>query len=170
MAYNRAFANFLGSNAKYDLLRAGIRQKIGFGVDSQFSYQVDMGGFLNTDRLYFEDFMHFNALPVNFSFSSFENSFRLLPLYRYSTNSRFFDGHVNLQSRKLLLKQLPLVRNSSFSEKLFVNYLTTSQMSNYVETGYGISNLFLLLNMEVVAGFENGRYRSAGIKVSMNLK
>lgn len=170
MAYNRAFANFFGSDAKYDLLRAGIRQKVGFGVDSQFSYQVDMGGFLNTDRLYFEDFMHFNALPVNFSFSSFENSFRLLPLYRYSTNSRFFNGHVNLQSRKLLLKQLPLVRNSSFSEKLFVNYLTTPQMSNYVETGYGINNLFLLLNMEVVAGFENGRYRSAGIKVSMNLK
>jgi hypothetical protein len=63
-----------------------------------------------------------------------------------------------------------LIKNSSMSEKLFVNYLSTPEIKNYVETGYGISNLFLLLNIEAVAGFENGKFRSAGVKVSLNLK
>jgi len=168
--YTKAFSGVLGSDSKYDLLKAGIRQTLDFGVANQFSYVVDMGGFLNKDKLYFEDFRHFNALPVNFLFSPYANSFRLLPMYVYSTNQRFLDAHANLCTRKLILKQLPLVRNMSFSERLFVNYLSTPQMNNYVETGYGINNVFLMFNLEVVAGFENGKYQSAGFKVSMNLK
>lgn len=168
--YTKAFSGVWGSDSKYDFLKAGIRQTLDFGVANQFSYVVDLGGFLNKDKLYFEDFRHFNALPVGFAFSSFSNSFRLLPLYVYSTNQRFVDAHANLSTRKLILKQLPLIRNSSFSERLFVNYLSTPQLSNYVETGYGINNLFLMFNLEVVAGFENGKYQSAGFKVSMNLK
>jgi len=168
--YTKAFSGVLGSDSKYDLLKAGIRQTLDFGVANQFSYVVDMGGFLNNDRLYFEDFRHFNALPVGFLFSPYANSFRLLPMYKYSTSQRFLDAHVHLTTRKLILKQLPLIRNSSFSERLFVNYLTTPQLSNYVETGYGINNVFLMFNLEVVAGFENGKYQSAGFKVSMNLK
>lgn len=43
-------------------------------------------------------------------------------------------------------------------------------MKNYMEAGYGHRQLFLLLNVEAVAGFESGKFRSAGIKVSINLK
>lgn len=167
--YTNAFSGVLGSDSKYDFLKAGIRQTINFGVANQFSYVADLGGFLKKDKLYFEDFNHFNALPVNFLFSSFANSFRLLPMYKYSTNQRFADAHASLTTRKLVLKQLPLIRNMSFSERLFVNYLSTPQLSNYVEAGYGINNLLLLFNLEVVAGFENGKYQSAGFKVSLNL-
>jgi hypothetical protein len=39
-----------------------------------------------------------------------------------------------------------------------------------VEAGYGFNNLFLFLNAEVMAGFENGSFRSWGFKVSVNLK
>lgn len=168
--YAKAFPDVLGSDSHYDFLKLGVRQSINFGVDNQFSYVVDMGSFLNKDQLYFEDFQHFNALPVNFLFSPFGNSFRLLPMYKYSTSQRFLDAHTRLSTRKLILKQLPVVRNASFSERLFVNYLTTPQLSNYIETGYGISNLFLMINLEVVAGFENGKYQSAGFKVSLNLR
>jgi hypothetical protein len=103
-------------------------------------------------------------------FSSYENSFRLLPFYQYSTSNQFLEAHANWQTRRLILKQLPVIRNSMITEKLFVNYLITPELKNYVETGYGISNLFLLLNVEAVAGFENGKFRSARVKVSVNLK
>jgi hypothetical protein len=68
------------------------------------------------------------------------------------------------------MKQLPILKSSSITEKLFVNYLCTPEIKNYMETGYGINNLFILLNVEAVTGFENGKFRSAGIKVSLNLK
>ena len=158
-----------GSDSRYDLLQLGIRQKINFGISDQFSYRANAGKFLNNNRLYFEDFRHFNTQSTGFMFSPYDNSFRLLPFYQYSTGKQFAEVHAELQSRRLIVKQLPLIRNSSISEKLFVNYLGTPGIKNYVEAGYGINNIFLLLNVEAVAGFENGKFRSSAIRVSMNL-
>ena len=169
LEYKGAFANILQSDARYDLIDLSIRQKINFGIDDHFSYSVNAGKFLNNNQVYFEDFQHFNTKPTGFMFSSYENSFRLLPFYQYSTSNQFLDLHANWQSRRLILKQLPIIRNSLVSENIFVNILSTPELKSYVETGYGISNLFLLLNIDVVAGFENGVFRSAGVKVSLNL-
>jgi len=169
LAYNRAYSEVLGSDARFDLMKLGIRQKIDVGVGDQFSYQVNLGKFINANKLYFEDFQHFNTLPVNFMFSTYDNSFRLLPFYQYSTGNQFAEVHTEWQSRRLILKLLPLIKNSSVTEKLFVNYLSTPGIENYVETGYGINNLFILLNIEAVAGFENGHFRASAIKVSLNL-
>ena len=170
LIYKSALSGIFGSDARYDLLKLGLRQKIDFGIDDHFSYSVNGGKFLNRNRVYFEDFQHFNTQSTGFMFSSYENSFRLLPFYQFSTNDQFLEAHANWQTRRLILKQLPIIKNSSISEHLFVNYLNTPELKSYVETGYGISNLFLLLNVEAVAGFENGKFRSAGVKVSLNLK
>jgi hypothetical protein len=170
VTYQTALSNVFGSDARYDLVKLGIRQTVDFGIDDHFSYSVTAGKFLNAGKVYFDGFQHFNTQPTNFIFSSYESSFRLLPFYQYSTSNQFLEGHANWQSRRLIVKHLPLIRNTSVSEKLFVNYLSTPELNNYVETGYGISNIFLLLNVEAVAGFEDGKFRSAGIKVSLTLK
>jgi len=171
LIYRAGISGVAGSDSRYDMLKAGIKQQFSFGIDDQFSYNFSAGTFLNHDRLYFEDFQHFNTQPTGFLFTSYENSFRLLPFYEYSTQKSFAELHGNLQTRKLILKQLPLFRNSSLlSEALFLNALATPEIKNYVEVGYGLHNLLLLLNLEAIVGFENGEYRSAGIKVSVNLK
>lgn len=169
IAYNKAYADALGSDARFDLIKLGIRQKMDIGSGDQLSYLISMGRFINNDRLYFEDFHHFNTQPTNFMFSSYEHSFRLLPFYQYSTPRQFAEAHGEWNSRRLILKQLPLIKNTSVTEKLFINYLATPNLKNYVEAGYGIDNIFLLLNVEAVAGFENGRFSSSAIKVSLNL-
>lgn len=170
LTYKSALSGVLGGDTRYDLVKLGIRQKIDFGIDDHFSYSAGAGKFLNRKRVYFDDFQHFNTQPTGFMFSSYESSFRLLPFYAYSTSDQFLEGQANWQTRRLILKQLPLIKNSSMAEKLFVNYLSTPEIKNYVEMGYGVSNLLLLLNVEAVAGFEDGKFRSAGVKVSVNLK
>ena len=169
LGYTGAFSDVFGSDARFDLLKLGIRQKVDFGIGDQISYRVNVGKFINHSRLYFEDFQHFNTQSTNFMFSSYEHSFRQLPFYEYSTGREFVEAGAEWQLRRFILKRLPLIKNSSVSEKLFVNYLTTPAIKNYTEIGYGISNLFLLLNIEAVAGFENGKFISSGIKVSLNL-
>lgn len=170
LIYRGAFPGIIASDSRYDLVSLGMRQKIGFGIDDHFSYSIHAGKFLNKKQVYFEDFYHFNTQSTGFMFSSYENSFRLLPFYEYSTGSQFLESHANWQTRRFILKQLPVLKNSSISENLFVNFLSTPEIKNYVETGYGISNLLLFLNIEAVAGFENGAFRSAAVKVSMKLK
>ena len=131
---------------------------------------MNAGKSLNNNRLYFKDFQHFNTQFTELLFSSSENSFRLLPFYRYSTGSQFAEVHANFQSYRLLLKWLPMISKSTLSEVFYLNYLTTPELKNYAEAGYGFTNLFLFLSAEVVAGLENGNFRSAGFKVSINLK
>ena len=137
---------------------------------NHFSYTVNAGKFLNSNHVYFEDFQHFNTQPTNLLFSSTENSFRLLPFYQFSTSDKFAEGHISFRTNRLILKWLPLIKKTSMSEALFANYLSTPGIKNYLETGYGFTNLFLFLSAEAVAGFENGTFRSAGIKVSINFK
>lgn len=169
LQYRGTFANVFHTDSRFDMVEVSIRQKISFGIDDHFSYSVIAGKFLSDKQVYFEDYQHFNTKPTGFMFSSYENSFRLLPFYQYSTSKQFLDLHASWQSRRLILKQLPIIRNSLVSENIFINVLSTPELNSYIETGYGISNLFLILNLEAVAGFEDGRFRSAGIKVSLNI-
>ena len=169
LMYRGAFSG-LGSDSRYDLLRIGMRQKINFGIDDHFSYSINAGSFLNSPKVYFEDFQHFNTQPILFDFTKADNCFRLLPLYEYSTRKSFLEGHFNFKTRRLILKQLPVIKSSSISENLFVNILSTPEIKNYAEVGYGLSEVFLLLNVEAVTGFENGAFRSAAIRVSFNFR
>lgn len=170
VTYKGAFPGVLGSDSRFDLVKFGMRQQVKFGIDEHLSYSLNLGGFMNHEKVYFEDFQHFNIQSTGFMFNASENSFRLLPFYTSSTQKTFAEAHANWESRRLILKQLPVIRNSSFSENVYVNYLSTSGFQNYAEIGYGLKRVFLMLNVDAVAGFENGRYRSAGIKVSLNLK
>jgi len=170
LVYKGAFSGVFGSDTRFDLVKIGLRQKVKFGIDEHLSYNISTGKFINSSKVYFEEYQHFNTQPTRFMFISSENSFRLLPFYEYSTQKSFIDAHANWESRRLILKQLPIIKNSPFSENLFVNFLSTPELKNYTEIGYGLKQVFFLLNVEAVAGFENGKYRSAGIRVSLNLK
>jgi len=170
LVYKGAFPGIFGSESRYDLVKIGIRQNIKFGIADHLSYHFSAGSFLNSSKIYFEDFQHFNTQSTGFAFNSSDNSFRLLPFYQYSTSKSFFESHINWESRRLVLKHLPIIKNSSFSENLFVNFLSTPEISNYCEVGYGLKHVLLFLNIEAVAGFGNGKYRSSGIRVSVNLQ
>lgn len=170
LVYKGAFSGIFGSDTRFDLVKIGMRQRINYGIDEHFSYIINAGTFLNSSKVYFEEYQHFNTQPTGFMFNSSENSFRLLPFYEYSTDKSFFETHANLESRRMILKQLPIIRNFSFSENLFVNFLTTPELKNYAEVGYGLRRVFMMLNVEAVASFENGKYRSSGVRVSLNLQ
>jgi len=169
LVYKGAFSGVLGSDTRFDLVKFGIRQKMNFGIDDHFSYHVSAGTFLNSSKVYFEEYQHFNTQPTGFLFNSSENSFRLLPFYEYSTRQSFLEGHAGWESRRLILKQLPIIKNSSISENVFINFLSTPEIKNYTEVGYGLKHIFFFLNVDVVAGFENGKYRSSGFRVSLDM-
>jgi hypothetical protein len=169
MLYRGAFSGVFGSDSRYDFVKFGIRQRLNFGISDQFSYIVQAGGFLNSKALYFNNYQHFNTQQMGFMFNHNANSFRLLPFYEFSTRKSFAEAHVDWQTRKFILKQLPVLRNSTITERVFLNYLTTPDFTNYAEIGYGLMNIFLMINVDAVAGFEDGKFRSAGVKVSLNL-
>jgi hypothetical protein len=53
-------------------------------------------------------------------------------------------------------------------ETLYGNYLYQPEFKNYVELGYGLSNVFFVADACIFVGFEDGKYGRWGFKVSLN--
>jgi len=52
-------------------------------------------------------------------------------------------------------------------ENLSLSYLGSRFHSNYTEIGYSISGIFFLGELGVYCGFDDIRYRSVGLKVTL---
>jgi hypothetical protein len=116
---------------------------------------------------YFSEFNHFATQPLTIGVKDFSSTFQLLDYYKYSTNDRFIEGHLNYSTPFLLLKRLPLIRDRVWTEKLMVNYLSTPVLKNYTEIGYGIGNE--LYNIGVFGSFRNLNSDRFGVKVSLKI-
>ena len=170
MEYKKGMGSFTGSDADFDYLEMGIRQSFSTGLNDRFWYNINGGGFLTNRKVYFADFRQFATNPVILmGAKNKRNTFRLLPYYTIATDRSFFEGFIFWENDRLLLKRLPLINRTLITEGILLNYLTTPDFKNYFEIGYGVYNIFLFLNVEGIAGFENGRYSMAGFKVSVNI-
>ncbi len=168
--YKKGLGGLTSTDADFDYIEMGVNQSLSTGLNDRLWYRINGGGFITNKKVYFADFRQFYTNPVVLmSSNSRRNTYRLLPYYSYSTNNGFFEGFVFWENDRLLLKRLPLLNRTLITEGVFLNYLSTSELKNYFELGYGLYNIFLLLNVEGVAGFENGKYKMAGFKVSVNI-
>jgi hypothetical protein len=148
--------------SKFDLVEVGVEHDFKFGVSGKLDFNVTAGTFLNSDRVYFQDFKHFGGNRTLFSNFGPASNFRFMDYYKYSTASSFVSGIVHYQFRKFLLTQLPMLRFSGVRENVFVNYLKTENSPHYTEIGYSLDNLFRIFRLELGVAFENGRYLRSG--------
>lgn len=162
------------STVDYDFAQATIRHTLETGIYSSLSYQASVGGFLNNNRVYFPDFKHFQGNEFFLQQGDAVSSFRLLPYYRYSTRSRFFEGHALVEFRKFLLTRVALLRLAGLKENIFVHYLATPASQNYTEVGYGLDGLipsvFPFFRVEVISQFQAGQYQGLGFRIGTTYK
>ena len=167
IAYKSGISGIFGSNSSYHLVSGGIKQKIEFSNGASLNYRVEAGSFFNVNQIHFSEFRHFNTQPLPVSINGFKESFQLLDFYRYSTLQRYLEGHAHYETQLLMLKYLPFISNTFWSENIYFNYLSTPVLKNYVELGYGLGNIMLLGELGGFVSFENGKYRSAGVRLSI---
>ncbi|WP_143959978.1 DUF5686 and carboxypeptidase regulatory-like domain-containing protein [Litoribacter populi] len=164
-SYTKGIPNFRGmTSTDFDLLEAGLEHSFVFGVSGRLDFNVNVGTFLNNDRMYFMDYKHFGGNRTIFSNMGVASNYRFLDYYRFSTQSDFISSIVHYQFRKFLFTQLPMLRYSGLRENLFFNYLKTANSPHYIEVGYSLDQLFRIFRLEVGAGFENGRYSTSGVR------
>ncbi len=149
----------------FDLATLSVKQLIKPGRETSLEYVVEAGYFLNSKNVYFDDFMHFRTQPLVVGIKNPYPVFQMGNYYRYSTDSYFAEGHLVYKTNNLLLKRLPVIRNRMWNESLTLNYLVVPDFKNCVEFGYGIGNY--LYNVGFYAGFEEGNFRMAGLRISL---
>ena len=165
ISYKGGLDGVLGSNASWHLVSGGINQRIETSNGSNLQYRLETGVFFNVKNISFSEFKHFNTQPLMVQFAGFENSFQLLDFYTYSTSKSYIEGHVQYETDLFLLKRLPWISNTIWNENLYMNYLNTPFLKNYVELGYGLGQIYLMGNLSVFGSFENGKYRSVGVRI-----
>jgi len=130
-------------------------------------YSLAAGSFLNDNDLYFADYKHFGT-NTSFIIGTSEGcSFRLMDYYEYSTHKSYFEGHVRLESDRILLKRLPVLNKTLMREAVYFNYLSTTGNYPYFEVGYGLNQIFLMFNVEVFGGFKGAQHEYTGIKIGI---
>jgi len=170
LEYRQGLKGVFDSDGQYQLLSFAIHQSRSFRLIDQINYHLEAGTFLNNQSLYFADYKNFNAQPFYGLSNEESNSFKLLDSYSFNTNDYYFEGHLSIEDKHILLKYLPLLNNTNLTEKLHFNYLVTEQKKNYYEIGYSLDRIFLLVNAGAYVNFIDDEYKSFGFRVGINIE
>lgn len=167
--YRQGFENILGSDTRFQLLESSIRQQFSIKMVGEFSYLMQGGKFLNSDQLFTPDYRHFHGNTTWVIPASGMHIFRALGFYQNSTPSEFALGHLQYEHARILLKRLPFMARTLAREKIFANLLATPEHKAYWEAGYGINQMFLLFNLEVVTSFRGSKHQYSGFRIGIPL-
>ena len=161
------FSEMAGRFRHFDVMRFEASKSRDIGAFSEFRWRVRTGGFLDNRSLTYYDFFHFNSQPLPFLLDDYQDAFMLPAYYSMSTPEFFGELHLKYTSPYLLLKLLPVLSNTLMRENLSLSYLGSRFHKNYTEIGYSISEVLLLGELGVYAGFENIKYKSIGVRLTL---
>ncbi|NOU47634.1 MAG: carboxypeptidase-like regulatory domain-containing protein [Bacteroidales bacterium] len=165
--YRQGIKGVFSSDSRFNSLEASVKQTFNIRMIGRFSYFVSGGTFMDNKQIYFADYRHFNNNPLLINDGKKIDMFRTLQFYENSTNKQFFQAHLEYEHARLLIKRLPFMANSLIKETLFAKTLCTSGNKPYYEIGYGLNQVFLLFNAEIVAGFSGSHHQYTGVRISI---
>ncbi len=148
----------------FDHIQFEANKSKSIGAFSEYSWRVRAGGFLNNDKLQFQDFIHFNTQSLPFLIRNHQDVFMLPDYYSMATPEYYIEAHFRYTTPYLLIKLLPLISNSLMRENLSIAYLYSPSTGHYYELGYSLSEIFLVGKVGIFAGFEDLNYKSAGLR------
>ncbi len=151
----------------FDRLELELSDRYDAGAFSEFRWRFRTGTFINREALSFIDFFHFNAQPFWFLPGDYEDAVMIPGYYALSTSDFFGELHAKYTTPYLLVKLLPVVSNTLIRENLSFLYLGSGFHGNYFEIGYSLSEIFLFAEAGVYFGFDDFRYRSTGVKLTI---
>jgi hypothetical protein len=149
---------------QFDMLRFEASKSKSVGAFGNFMWRVRAAGFLDNRTLTFYDFFHINSQPLPLLLNNYEDAFMIPSFYSLSTPEFYTQVHLKYTTPYLLLKLLPVLSNTLIRENLSLSYLGSRYHTNYTEIGYSLSEIFFLGEIGVYCGFDDIKFKSAGVK------
>jgi hypothetical protein len=157
------------SQRNTDMLRFEVFRSRNVGAFSEFKWRIRTAGYLDNRYISFYDFFHINSQPLPILLNNYEDAFMIPSFYSLSTPEFYVQAHVKYTTPYLLIKLLPGISNTLIRENLSISYLGRKNAGSYTELGYSLSEIFLIGEVGVYAGFENTRYKSVGVKFILKI-
>ncbi len=163
--YSKGINNVFGSSVNFDKWRFSIQDDKNLKIAGAIKYKLGIGGFLNSKKVFIQDFQHFNGNRV-LSASEYVNSFQLASYYGNSTTENFYSfGHVEHHFNGLFTNKIPLFRKLNWNFLAGSNALYVNKNNNYVEVFGGLENIFKIFRVDAVVGYDKNNNVSTGIRV-----
>jgi len=167
LAYQKGWEGILGSDVNFDKWQFSVWDKINFKLRGLLHYRFSIGGFLNTNSVFIQDYQHFNGNQT-FVASEYLNSFQLAPYYANSTTANFYaTGHIEHHFNGFLTNKIPLFQRLNWHLVGGSNAFYVNRDNNYVEVFGGLENIFKLFRVDLVASYLNGHYGQTGIRIGL---
>ena len=161
--YTKGFSKLLDSDVDFDRVSLNISDELDLGLVGSTHYSVQVGAFLNSRRLWLMDYKHFNGNQILYA-GAF-GGFQLLDYYRYSTRTRYLEGHASHDFNGFIFNKIPLFRKLKWQEVISANYLYTPQAKHYLELGVGVEHIFKILRVDFFTGFQSQHKTGAGFRL-----
>ncbi len=156
-------------SGSYEMLSGEVSRTARFGALNEFRWRIRAGGFINSENVRLQDMHFFNTQSSPVLLNSYEDAFYLKPCYSVSSRKAFAEGHIRYTTPTLLLKRLPGLSHTLIRENISLSVLWTQEAGYYCETGYSLSEVFLIGTAGVYAGFTGTSFESAGIRVILRI-
>ena len=166
-SYEKGIKNILGSDADFDRWRVSVWDDINLKLLGRTRYRIGVGGFINDNTVFIQDYQHFNGNQLIFA-SEYLNSFQLAPYYANSTTASFYAiGHFEHHFNGFLTNKIPFFRRLNWFLVGGANAFYVNRDNNYIEAFAGLENIFKVLRVDVVASYLNGKSGTVGLRIGL---
>lgn len=135
--------NFGASNSDFnsDLFTGNLRQNIDVGNYGSLKYNVRGGLFLKKKDVPIMDLLQANGNQLIFVTDNQLNSFGLLEYYRFFTNDKYAEAHIEHNFRGAILGKIPLINKLNFHLVGGAKSLFMADSKPYTEYSVGLDNI-----------------------------
>jgi hypothetical protein len=163
----KAVAGILGSDANYTKWRFGLSDELDLKLSGTLNYAFAVGGFLQKDKVFEPDQMHFTGNQVLLA-GPFTESFQLAPYYKFSNTASFYGtGHIEYHLNGLITNKIPGFKKLNWFLVAGANSLLMEMDNYYMEYFAGLENIFKVIRVDYIRSIEKGGMSNNGIRLVM---
>jgi hypothetical protein len=163
--YTKGIKNIFGSDVDFDKWNFSMKGGVNFKLAGVLKYNFIIGGFLNTNSVFIQDYDHINGNEY-FAASTYLNSFQLADYYTYSNTASFFsEGHLEYHLNGLLTNKIPIFNRYDWNLVLGSNAFYIDRSGNYTEVFVGLENFLHIFRIDFVTSYEEGKTSRMGFRL-----
>ncbi|MCL7762272.1 DUF5686 and carboxypeptidase regulatory-like domain-containing protein [Polaribacter sp. Z014] len=153
---------FGASNAELnsDVFTVNLKQDINAGNYGSLTYYLRGGMFLKKKNIAFMDYLQANGNQLIFPLDGELNSFGLLEYYKFYTNDKYAEAHIEHNFKGAVLGKIPLLNKLNFHLVGGAKTLVMANKKPYTEYSVGIDNIgfgkWRFLRVDYVKSFHAG--------------
>jgi hypothetical protein len=156
-----------------DLITASLKQDINTGNYGKFFYYIRGGVFLEKKNIAFMDNLQVKGNQMFIvTDSNRKNNFGLLEYYRFFTNNRYAEAHLEHNFKGAVLAKIPLINKLNYHLIAGAKTMYMADTKQYSEFSVGMENIgfgkWRFLRVDYIKSFHDGNQRD-GLLLGLNL-